>query len=46
MGDKFVAALALWMFVVVVMGATVGFSYLRYRECRAHGFSIFYCVTK
>lgn len=46
MGDKLVTALAGLLFMVLVVGTIWGFGYLRYRECRAHGFSVFYCVTR
>jgi hypothetical protein len=39
-----------WIFIAaffaVVTVTAFGVPYLKYRECRAHGFSVFYCVTK
>ena len=45
MVDDVIAAICAGLIVLVLVGAVIGLSVMRYRECRAHGFSAFYCLT-
>ena len=32
--------------IVLIIAVAFGIFAARYRECRSHGFSVFYCVTQ
>jgi hypothetical protein len=47
--SRFEAALPyalVFVLIVSVLGASCGVWVWRYKECRAHGFSAFYCLTQ
>lgn len=34
------------LFLVVVLASGIGCQVMRYRECRSHGFSVYYCIPR
>lgn len=42
--DDLIARVVAGALVLVLIGAGVGCQVMRYRECRAHGFSAIYCM--
>lgn len=45
-GDELFAAIGAVALILLLVAVAIAAPIARYRECRAHGFSVFYCVTK
>ena len=45
MRDDLIAGIGAGLLVIVLLGVVLSLSVMRYRECRSHGFSAFYCLT-